>query len=87
MPTESTLASTDEHFAEFDLGRLWIVRRSDGRAKMLKGGSIASDFRASVKRFGAERTIAAYLRLAGDAEWQPLYKPGAVACEVRVDAD
>lgn len=82
MPTESTIASTTDYFVEFEFGILCIVRRSDGHAKALKGGSIATDFRSAVKQFGAKRTIDIHLRLAADAEWRPLYKPDAIVCEV-----
>jgi len=69
------LARTANYLAEFEAGYLAISRYSDGHCKAWKYAGVAGDFRASLKSFGADRTIALYLKILRKAEWEPLFQP------------
>ena len=54
---------------------LTIARRADGMAKTLFGHGLRAGFEEALARYGADRTLASYIRAAG--EWQKTYKTNA----------
>lgn len=70
------LAKTEAYLVEYEAGFLSIARYSDGKALGLQGKRIAGDFKECLKKEGAERTIATYIRMAEAMRRRELARPG-----------